>query len=316
MMRVAMMIEGQEGLTWRHWTMLAKAAEEAKLDGMFRSDHYTSFQGFGGGALDAWTTIAGLAAITKTLRLGTLVTPVTFRGPGLMARIAATADHISNGRVELGLGAGWFDGEHAQNGFPFPSMGERTQMLAEQVEIIAKSWTGETFDFEGKHYRLKGQQALPIPVQNPLPIILGGRGGPRSLALAARYASEYNAFAISPEDAKQHRAHLDAACAKIGRDPKTLPQSTMIMAVVGENDRDAQARLARIVARLQNPETAAFKQMIESSEAGGYVAGVQKIADRLRPMRDAGISRVMVQNFEREDASGVALIGELAKALA
>jgi alkanesulfonate monooxygenase SsuD/methylene tetrahydromethanopterin reductase-like flavin-dependent oxidoreductase (luciferase family) len=190
-MRVTMMIEGQEGVTWDQWVGLAKAAEESGLDGLFRSDHFTGIHGFPGGSLDAWTVLAALAPLTRTLRLGTLVSPVAFRHPSLMTRIVASVDHISGGRVELGLGTGWYELEHTQNGFAFPPMGERTRLLAEYVEVVVRSWREPALDHQGPAYALKGQALLPKPVQSPNPpLILGGRAGPKSVALAARFADE------------------------------------------------------------------------------------------------------------------------------
>ena len=167
-MQIVLMGEGQEGVTWDEWVALAGAAEDAGLHGLFRSDHYTMIQGTPGGALDAWSTISGLAAVTKTLRLGTLVSPMTFRHPSNMARLVTTADHISGGRVEMGIGTGWYELEHTQNGFPFPEMKTRFDMLIEQVEVIVKSWTEDSFDHQGDHYTLVNQSALPRPVQDPI----------------------------------------------------------------------------------------------------------------------------------------------------
>jgi len=314
-MRVVMMIEGQEGVTWDQWVALAKGAEAARLDGLFRSDHYSSFHGFGGGGLDAWTTLAALAPLTTTLRLGTLVSPVTFRPPSLMARIVASVDHISGGRAEVGLGTGWHESEHRQNGFPFPDMGTRTRLLAEQVEILVKSWRGEAFDHAGEAYRLEGQIALPKPVQTPHPpIVLGGQGGPRSLALAAKFAAEYNGFANTPEDSAALRAKLDAACVKAGRDPATLAQSAMVMAILGKTDEDAEVRAERIAKRL------APGGMLEGTlgfiRASGRVCSAQQLAERLRPFEKAGVSRLYVQNFDFADESSTGFYGELARALA
>src|ERR671932_670680 len=156
-MRLALMIEGQEGVTWEQWLALARACAESGIDTLFRSDHYVS-QGDpeSWGSLDAWTTIAALAAATTTLRFGTLVSPVTFRHPSLLAKAVATADHVSGGRVELGMGAGWMAEEHEAYGFRFPETRERMELLAEQLEIVVRQWTEERFDFDGKRYRLRG----------------------------------------------------------------------------------------------------------------------------------------------------------------
>src|ERR671929_1207927 len=191
-MRVALMIEGQEDVTWEDWLALAHACERCGIEALFRSDHYLSVAGQRRrGALDAWTQIAALAARTTTLRLGTLVSPATFRHPSLLAKSVVTADHVSNGRVELGLGAGWMVPEHEQYGFPFPPTRERVELFAEQLEIVARSWTEERLDFEGRHYRLRGLTALPRPVQQPRPpLLVGGPGKPGTLRPAAPWADE------------------------------------------------------------------------------------------------------------------------------
>src|SRR3954454_1548980 len=162
-MRVCLMIEGQESVSWDEWLALAKACEESPIDALFRSDHYLSVMDKSDrGSLDAWATIAGLAAVTSDLRLGTLVSPVTFRHPSVLAKNVVTADHISGGgRIELGLGTGWLEGEHAAYGFPFPPTGERVTMFEEQIEIIRRQWNEEPFDFDGDHYRIKGGNAQP-----------------------------------------------------------------------------------------------------------------------------------------------------------
>ena len=314
-MRVVMMIEGQEGVTWGQWVALAQGAEDAGLDGLFRSDHYTMIHGFAGGSLDAWTTLAALAPLTRTLRLGTLVSPVTFRHPSVMAHIAASVDHISGGRVELGLGTGWYELEHVRNGLAFPPMGERTRLLAEHVEIIVRSWREGVFDHQGAAFTLKDQHFEPKPVQSPHPpLILGGRAGPRSDALAARYAAEYNAFSATPEEAARARDALAAACAAADRDPKSLAQSTMITAILGETDADAEARVGRLQARLA--PNAPFGRFIERMRAAGLIGAPASVAARVRPFEAVGVSRLFVQNFDFADVSSVALLGDLARRLA
>ena len=202
-MRLALMIEGQEGVTWQDWCALADACEEHGVETLFRSDHYIS-QGDEARnvAHDAWTTIAALAARTTTLRFGTLVSPATFRAPGLLANAAATADHVSGGRIELGMGAGWMEREHRAYGFPFPETRVRVEMLAEQVEIVHRLWTEERVDFRGRHYTLEDAPAQPRPVQRPRPPLLVGGGGRRgTVEPALRFADEYNTPFVSPEDA-------------------------------------------------------------------------------------------------------------------
>jgi alkanesulfonate monooxygenase SsuD/methylene tetrahydromethanopterin reductase-like flavin-dependent oxidoreductase (luciferase family) len=207
-MKVALMIEGQEGVTWPQWVALARAAEEAQLDALFRSDHYRSIsRGDPNGALDAWGTICGLAAVTSTLRLGTLVTPVTFRKPSVLAKLVTTADHISGGRVELGLGAGWFESEHEAYGFDFMTSAGRLDELDRQLAEITRQWT-------------EADDIWPKPVQQPRPrIIVGGRAKPRTVAAAVRYADEYNTVWPTVDEARERKQRLDDAADRAGREP-------------------------------------------------------------------------------------------------
>ena len=206
-MRVCLMIEGQENVTWEQWLALAGACEEHGLEGLFRSDHYGPLMGDPErGSLDAWATLAALAARTSRIRLGTLVSPATFRHPSVLAKMVVTADHVSGGRVELGLGAGWHEGEHRAYGFDFPATPVRMERLAEQLEIVSRSFTEDAFSFKGRHYQLQDLRALPKPVQQPRPTLLvGGGAGPKSLALAARWADEYNTTGVPLEELPERR---------------------------------------------------------------------------------------------------------------
>ena len=199
-MRVCLMIEGQESVSWEDWLALARACDESPIDALFRSDHYLSVMGRGDrGSLDAWATIAGLAAVTSDLRLGTLVSPATFRHPSVLAKNVVTADHISGGgRIELGMGAGWLEAEHAAYGLPFPPVGERFELLEEQIEIVRRQWDEGPLEFEGDHYKLSGN-ALPKPLSPPN-LIVGGRAQPRSLRLAAHWADEYNLVMMTADE--------------------------------------------------------------------------------------------------------------------
>src|ERR687888_2402020 len=205
------MIEGQEGVAWSDWVALARACERLGFAALFRSDHYLSVEGRGErGSLDAWGTVSALGAITETLRFGTLVSPATFRHPSVLAKTATTADHISGGRVELGIGTGWLEAEHTAYGFPFPPMGERMAVLSEQLEIIRGQWGEHPFVYEGSHYRIEDLDARPKPVQRPHPpVIVGGSAGPRAAALAARWADEYNTIYVTPDGARERRRGLD-----------------------------------------------------------------------------------------------------------
>ena len=216
------MIEGQEDVSWPQWLALAQACEAHGVPALFRSDHYLNLDGTHPErmALDAWGTLSALAAVTTTLRLGTMVSPATFRHPSVLAKLVTSADHISGGRVELGLGAGWHEREHAAYGFPFPDTGERMDVLEEQLQVVLGHWSAEPFSFHGRHYQLRELQAEPKPVQRPHPpLIMGGVAGPRSARLAASFADEYNTVFPSVAEVRQRRARIAEACQRAGREP-------------------------------------------------------------------------------------------------
>jgi F420-dependent oxidoreductase-like protein len=305
-MQLALMIEGQEGVTWRNWCALAGACEEHGVGTLFRSDHYIS-QGDEAGnvAHDAWTTIAALAARTTTLRFGTLVSPATFRAPGLLANAAATADHVSGGRIELGLGAGWMEREHRAYGFPFPETRVRVEMLAEQVEIVHRLWTEERVDFHGRHYTLEDAPAQPRPVQRPRPpLLVGGGGGRGTVDPALRFADEYNTPFVSPADA-----------ASIREKTRPLRFSVMTICLIGETRDDALDRAQTLYSR--RSRDVSFEEWLSRLEALGVVGSLEEAAERLRAYERAGCDRVMLQHLLHADLEPVRLIGrELAPALA
>src|SRR5712691_11502352 len=201
------MIEGQEGVSWEDWLALGRACEEHGVEALFRSDHYLSTVGAADrGSLDAWTQLAALAASTERVRLGTLVSPVTFRHPSLLAKAVATVDHVSRGRVELGMGAGWLEAEHRAYGFDFPDRQTRLELLAEQIEIVHRLLTEERTSFEGRHYRLEDCPANPKPVQRPRPpLIVGGSAGRGTVEPAVRFADEYNTVFATVDEVRARR---------------------------------------------------------------------------------------------------------------
>jgi F420-dependent oxidoreductase-like protein len=306
-MRVCLMIEGQEGVTWEHWKALAAACEQHGLEGLFRSDHYLSVMGRPDrGSLDAWTTLGALAAITSRIRLGTLVSPATFRHPSVLAKSALTVDHVSGGRVELGIGAGWLEAEHRAYGFPFGPLRTRMDVMAEQMEIVARSLGDEPFSFEGEHYRIEGLDALPKPVQRPRPpMIVGGRGGSRSLALAARWADEYNTFSASVDEVRQRRDSFAQTWKDAGRDPDAFRFSAMVSVCVGADEGEVRDRAARL-AEAQGRSPA---ETLDSLRASGVAGTVDEAAERLRELEAAGAQRVMLQHLLHDDIDAVELIG-------
>jgi F420-dependent oxidoreductase-like protein len=301
--RVCLMIEGQEGVTWEQWVALAEACERAGVEALFRSDHYTGFHGGSGGSLDAWATISALAAVTTTLRLGSLVSPATFRHPSVLARMVVTADHVSGGRVELGLGAGWHEPEHVQHGFPFPPLQERLSRFAEQLEIVHRSWTEDAFDFDGEHYELRGARPLPKPLSKPN-LIVGGAAKRGTVVPAARFADEYNTIFATPEEAGERRARVAAACEEAGRPMLTF--SLMTQCIVGSDRADVERRRRRI-AELTGKEP-------EERSGSTLVGTVDELRARLREYEDAGVERVMAQHLLHDDLDTVELLGALAAA--
>ncbi|MGZ4233703.1 MAG: TIGR03560 family F420-dependent LLM class oxidoreductase [Solirubrobacteraceae bacterium] len=313
-MELCLMIEGQEGVTWPQWVALARACEQHGIPSLFRSDHYMNLDGQHPerGSLDAWGTLCGLAAETSTLRLGTMVSPATFRHPSMLAKIVTTADHISGGRIDLGLGAGWHEREHEAYGFPFASTKERMDVLEEQLEIVLGNWSDEPFTFEGAHYTLRELDAQPKPVQRPHPpVIMGGSGGARSAALAARFADEYNTPFATVDDVRARRAAVLAACEKAGREP--LPFSIMTGVIVGRDDAELRERVGRLAAVIgQEPG-----ELLSQPPPAWIIATLDEATERLLALRDAGVSRVMCQQLLHDDLDAVALLGsELAPRVA
>lgn len=299
------MIEGQEGVTWDDWCALATACEEHGVGALFRSDHYVSQADEDANvAHDAWTTLAALAARTTTLRLGTLVSPATFRSPALLTNAAATADHVSGGRIELGLGAGWMEREHRAFGFPFPETGVRVEMFAEQLEIVHRLWTEPRVTFHGRHYALEDAPGLPKPVQQPRPpLIVGGSGGRGTVEPALRFADEYNTPFASPEDAARIRARVPG-----------LRFSVMTGCLVGATRDDVLDRAGELYGR--RPRETSFEDWLAAYRERAIVGSVEEVAARLREYAAAGCDRVMLQHLLHRDLEPVRLLGrELAPAL-
>jgi F420-dependent oxidoreductase-like protein len=295
-MDLCLMIEGQEGVTWPQWQALARACEAHGIPALFRSDHYLGLMaGETLDTLDAWAVITALAAETSTLRLGTLVSPVTFRHPSVLAKLVTVADHVSGGRVELGIGAGWNEREHAAYGFPFPPLGTRMDLLAEQLEIVHGQWTEAPFSFAGEHYSIESLTAAPQPVQTPHPpLLLGGAAGPRAAALAARWADEYNTVEADVDEIVARKRRIEAACEAAGREP--IPVSAMTSVLVGRDRAEYEDR-RRLLAERTGSEPS----------IGGTL---DEVAERLGALRDTGLARVMCQHLLHDDLDMLPLIGE------
>jgi alkanesulfonate monooxygenase SsuD/methylene tetrahydromethanopterin reductase-like flavin-dependent oxidoreductase (luciferase family) len=304
------MIEGQEGVTWEDWVALASACEEHGVEALFRSDHYVSGFDESRPALDAWATIAGLAARTTKLELGTLVSPGTFRHPSVLARCAATADEISGGRVTLGIGAGWMEREHEAYGFDFATARERVARLGEQVEIVHRLFREDRVEFEGDHYRLRDAPGLG---RRELPILVGGSAKPGTTTPAVRFADEYNALFGTLDEVRERKRRLDETCERAGRDPVTLRYSLMAPCVVGRDERELQDSARRVGARFgRDPQ-----EVLDRYAERGPVGTVEQVVERLKQIEEIGYERVMLQHLAHHDLDTVALIGrELAPAVA
>jgi len=309
-MRICLMIEGQESVTWEQWLALAKACEEGPIDALFRSDHYLSVMGVGGrSSLDAWSTISAMAAVTTSLRLGALVSPVTFRHPSVLAKSVVTADHVSGGgRIELGMGAGWLEAEHRAYGFPFPETGDRFTMLEEQVEIVRRQWDEGALDFTGEHYRIEGLDALPKPLNAPN-LIIGGRARPRSLALAARWADEYNLVMMGVQECARAAPKIREGWEAAGRKRPVI--SLMTGGVVGSDRVDLLER-AHAVAEGRGEDGSDPEAYIEQLPDHWLIGTVAEVRERIAGLEDAGVERLMLQYLTHADLDGVDLIAELA----
>src|SRR5438094_3731391 len=305
-MELRVFTEPQQGASYDDLLAVARLSEELGFDAFFRSDHYLKMGGASGlpGPTDAWITLAGIARETSRIRLGTLVTSATFRLPGPLAIAVAGVDQMSGGRVELGIGTGWYQGEHEAYGIPFgSSFSERFERLVEQLEIITGLWStavGETFSFEGKHYTLKDSPALPKPVQSPRPpIILGGFGAKRTPRLAARYADEYNLPFMPLNLIEDRIAAVREACEKAGRDPATLVLSAAQVVCVGRDPGEFERRAAAIG---QPPDT------VRAGGVGGLAA---EAVDKVGKLGDLGITRTYLQFLDLTDHDHLRLAAEV-----
>jgi F420-dependent oxidoreductase-like protein len=295
-MDVRIFTEPQEGGTYDDLLAVARRTEELGFDAFFRSDHYAPFSGDGRpGPTDAWTTLAGLARETSRIRLGTLVTPVTFRRPGPLAISVAQIDAMSGGRVELGLGTGWHDEEHANYGIPFPAMKVRFEMLEEQLQIVRGLWAAPgRFSFDGTHYELVDAAALPKPVQQPgPPIIVGGYGATRTPRLAATYADEFN-VPMGPVDVTAAQFdRVREASAKTGR---TLVLSAAQTICVGKDEAEVRRRAEAIG---QSPD------QLRATGLGGTPA---EVVDKIGAFAAAGATRIYLQTLDLADLDHLDLV--------
>jgi F420-dependent oxidoreductase-like protein len=308
-MDLRVFVEPQQGATYGQQLAMAQVAEAQGFGAFFRSDHWLKMGEVSGlpGPTDSWVTLGAIARETSTIRLGTLVSSATFRLPGPLAITVAQVDEMSGGRVELGLGTGWFDDEHVAYGIPFPTLRERFDRLEEQLDVITGLWRcpiDRQFTFEGSHYGLVGSPALPKPVQQPHPpIILGGWGARRTPALAARFADEYNVPFPPVDGFADQRRRVVEACEAIGRDPATMVFSVALVVCCGENDEQVELRagaIGRASAELRD---------------NGLAGTPSEVLDKIAAFAEAGADRCYLQVLDLDDLDHVRLLGEQVLAL-
>jgi F420-dependent oxidoreductase-like protein len=301
------MLEGQEGVTWGQWVTIAQACERLGFEGLFTSDHYLSVAGAPPGSNDAWAILAALAARTERLRLGAMVSPVTFRLPVVLAKAATTVDRISAGRVDLGMGAGWWEEEHRTHGIPFPSPSERLEMLEEQLEIVHGLWSEDVFSFESRHYALEECRFVPKPVQRPHPpIIVGGEGGPRIARLVAAWADEFNRVGGTPQVVRESYGRVRDAVDRAGRDQATVTTSLMTWIVVGRTEEEWRARAER--ARAVDPSAGPLDAYLEDLARDCIVGTVDRAVDRMNEYVQAGVQRFVLNHGLFDDVEHIELI--------
>jgi len=306
---IGLSVEGQEDVSWPQWLEIARVVEEHGFAALYRSDHYLSeHPGSNRDALDAWGTICGLSAVTSHIRLGTLVSPVTFRHPSVLAKLAVTADHISRGRVDLGIGAGWYAKEHSTYGFEMPELRVRLEMLDEQLEILTKSWAEGPFTFHGRHYRLENNDARPKPTDSRPRLIVGGSGRGRSIELAVKWADEYNVAASTPEQVDEHRRALTDACMRKGRNPTTLRLSILAGIVCGRDQSELKERALRIRSFLGHASTSS-SSALEELPSDWIIGTPDEVAQQLADFESLGVTSIMLWPPLHDDLEMISLIG-------
>lgn len=299
------MIEGQEGLTWERWRRLAGAVEASGYDALFRSDHLTGLAGEPKrAALDTWASLTWLATGTSRIRFGPLVCPLTFYHPALLAKRAAAVHELSGGRLDLGLGAGWHEGEHRMFGIPFPAVKERLDRLDCGARVIRALWQGQPVTLEQAYYPLVAAESAPLPARGRLPLVIGGRGEKRALRIVAEHADEWNTTRVTFDEYPAKRAVFQQHCRAVGRDPAEIRRSLMVPIVTGRSRAEVTAR--------REKARAIFPRLPED-EAGWRAAGFlygssDEVGLDLARWSELGIQRVMLQMLDQEDLDAIELI--------
>lgn len=312
MVKLGIMLEGQEDLSWGKWHDWVDRCEELGFESLWRSDHLQPLVlGADKEALEAWVSFTTLAARTERIRFGAMVTPMTFRHPSVLAKMAASIDQLSGGRLEMGLGAGWCVPEHTAFGIPFYDWKTRYGMLEEGIEVIKTLWTEDNATFKGQHFSLNGATSYPKPVQSPHPpFVIGGNGEKRTIPIAAKYAQEWNGINLTVEGFAEKRELLYGACEKIGRGEGEISTSLAATGIIGRDDREYERRLAVVAGMLRARKEIGEASPEELMDKGFIVGTPEGVVERILAYGEAGASRVMFQLYDYEDTDLLDLIAE------
>jgi alkanesulfonate monooxygenase SsuD/methylene tetrahydromethanopterin reductase-like flavin-dependent oxidoreductase (luciferase family) len=305
MTKIGIMLESQENLTWDKLFTLAEVVENVGLDSVYCSDHLTSVKGVAEReSMALWPAITALALRTKRIRIGSLMNSIIFRHPVQVAKYVSSVDVLSNGRIDLGIGAGWYEFEHKMFGIDFPKYSERLGRLKEGLEIIKALWSGKPVTYKGQYYNLEEAEMNPLPAQNHVPIIMGGMG-PKSLEVVAKHADEWNSYYITKEVFKEKKSILERKCQSIGRDPGTLLCSFMCPYAIGSTDREVKKQI--------DANRVTFNLPASQSEwvKAGFLCGTpEQVVEQMASWMEAGVGRFILEHNNLEDSSPIALIGD------
>jgi alkanesulfonate monooxygenase SsuD/methylene tetrahydromethanopterin reductase-like flavin-dependent oxidoreductase (luciferase family) len=321
-MRFALMIEAQQGLSYEDQLGIARRAEAGGFEAMFRSDHYAAFPGDTEQVTtDAWAVLAGLARETSTIRLGALVSPVTFRHPGNFVKLVTTVDHMSGGRIEVGVGAGWNEADHLPHGLAFPAMAERADLMEDQLALLHGLWEEPAgWSYDGAHVVVRDGKLVPGPVQvegRPMGangrrrprILTGSSGSARGYRIAAKWSDEFNLTSSSPESARAAEAELDEACRAIGRDPKSLTRSAMVGVLMGRDAAEVERRADALVSEF-GVDASKGIDWLEMRRDRWIIGTPDQARAMVRRFADAGIERIMLQDFLPRDLEMIDLMAQ------
>lgn len=303
-MKVGIIVEGQEGLSWDTWRRLAARAEALGFDSLWRSDHLLSIMDESREAHETWLSLTVAALETQRLQLGSLVSPMTFRHPAMLAKLAASVDSLSQGRLVLGVGAGWNDREHRAHGLQFPPFQERLQRLQEGIEIILRLQGDGPVTYRGQYYEVEAANPYPKPCQQKIPLLIGGRGRDRFLGLVARYADEWNMTTNSPAYYLERSERLAAQCRHVDRDPATIRRSVAVGILVWRSSEEFERRSLAIQRLIPQLAAVSMSEMPEAVRSVGWVCGrPDEIVQQLQELAAVGIDRVMLQHHDFDDES-------------